>query len=79
MSDKIKTIEELGEDVCEYCPLEDNQKGVHCYGGEPVMCVGCCPQAYEAYLDDMMDTEEERHKDKVREIKKYMEDGDVDK
>lgn len=50
----MRTAEELGEELCNHCPLEKQQKGVHCYGGEPVFCVdsGCCEGAYEAYKED---------------------------
>lgn len=53
--------EELGEKLCNYCSLEDSQKGTHCYGGEPVMCVdsGCCVQAYENYLEEFEEANEE--------------------
>jgi hypothetical protein len=56
-----KSIEELEERLCDYCPLEDCQKGVHCYGGEPVMCIdsGCCPVAYASYLESEEDCEDE--------------------
>ncbi|GCD11739.1 hypothetical protein [Clostridium tagluense] len=51
---KPKSIEELNEELCEYCSLEESQNGVHCYGGEPVMCVdsNCCGKAYTNYLED---------------------------
>ena len=51
---KPLTFEEIGEELCGYCPLEDNQKGVHCYGGEPEICMdsGACEKAYENYLED---------------------------
>ena len=56
-SDKsaAKTMDELGEDLCKYCPLPENLHGVHCYGGEPVFCQdygGACEKAYQDYLDD---------------------------
>jgi len=53
--------EELGEQLCNYCPLEDSNKGVHCYGDLPVMCVdtGCCVQAYENYLEEFEEENEE--------------------
>jgi hypothetical protein len=63
--------EELGEQLCEYCPLEESEKGVHCYGGEPVMCVdsGCCKQAYENYLEEFEEENKEMDNlEKVREI-----------
>lgn len=44
----LKTVEELGDDLCTYCPLEDWQKGVR-FG---VMCEGRrCDDAYDAYLE----------------------------
>lgn len=47
-----KTVEELGEDLCNHCPLPPEMQGVHCYGGEPVMCEGRgCEEAYAAYLE----------------------------
>ena len=56
---KYKTIEELDEDLCHYCPLPEESQGVHCYGGLPVMCEGsCCPEAYQNYLEG--EGEEER-------------------
>lgn len=50
---KPKAQEELGEELCNYCSLEESQRGVHCYGGEPVMCweSGDCAKAYEAYIE----------------------------
>lgn len=48
----VKTIEELRdeEELCSYCPLPTELQGVHCYGGEPVMCEGrCCSEAYDNY------------------------------
>jgi len=45
---KILSEEELGEELCNYCPLEDNLKGVHCYGDNPIFCedYGTCAIAY---------------------------------
>ena len=48
-----KTQEELGDVLCKYCPLEESQKGAHCYGGVVTMCEGShCDDAYEAYLEE---------------------------
>lgn len=48
-----KKQNELDEELCEYCPLPDSQKGAHCYGGAVVMCEGShCDQAYEEYLSN---------------------------
>jgi hypothetical protein len=63
--------EELEDQLCEYCPLEESPKGVHCYGGEPVMCVdtGCCVQAYENYLEEFKEENKEMDNlEKVKEI-----------
>lgn len=50
---KPLTAEELGEKLCEYCPLEDVEKGTHNFGNGPVMCEGCsCTEAYEFYLEE---------------------------
>lgn len=56
MSDnKILSFDELGDELCSYCPLNENEKGVHCYGSYPVICAdsGCCEKAYQNYLDFM--------------------------
>lgn len=50
---KPKKQEELDTELCDFCPLPDEAKGVHCYGGNPVMCEGShCGEAYERYLED---------------------------
>jgi hypothetical protein len=53
--------EELESQLCNYCPLDESAKGVHCYGGEPVMCIdsGCCVQAYENYLEEFEEENKE--------------------
>jgi hypothetical protein len=45
------------EGLCNFCPLEDNVKGVHNYGNEPVFCVdsGACEAAKPALEDDCID------------------------
>lgn len=41
------------EAICDYCPLPERLRGVHCYGGEPVMCEGShCGNAMEAWEDE---------------------------
>jgi hypothetical protein len=41
-------------DLCNYCPLPEESRGVHCYGGEPVMCEGShCKEAGENYIEEM--------------------------
>ena len=45
---------EGSDKLCDYCPLPDECKGTHCYGGNPVMCEGRrCKEAAEAYLEEM--------------------------
>ena len=48
---KLKTQEELEEDLCEYCPLE--KKGVYSTpGGKSIGCEGShCDEAYSLYLE----------------------------
>lgn len=54
-----KELRELAgeEALCEiYCPLTDELKGVHCYGGAPVMCEGShCGEALEAWLEECIE------------------------
>lgn len=41
--------------MCEYCPLPDEVKGVHCYGGMPVMCEGThCHKAMEIWQEEFV-------------------------
>lgn len=56
----LKTKEELGEELCNYCELDDSEKGVHNYGNGPVMCFdsSCCDRAYERYIEEV-DVDEE--------------------
>lgn len=36
--------------LCDYCPLDDKFKGVHCYGGLPIMCEGQhCDTAFDRW------------------------------
>jgi hypothetical protein len=45
-------IEMLEDRLCPYCPLPDELKGVHCYGGQPVYCEGShCQEALEHWLE----------------------------
>lgn len=46
----------LEERLCDYCPLPDDLKGVHCYGGEPVMCEGShCGEALEYWKEEYVE------------------------
>ena len=53
--DEIQSM--LDTDLCEvYCPLPDHLKGVHCYGGQPIMCEGShCAEAVKAWKEDAVD------------------------
>ena len=54
MKSKVKTREELGGDVCNYCTLDDNERAVRNYGNGPIFCheSSLCDDAYQAYLDE---------------------------
>ena len=49
----IKTMEELGEELCNHCLLEESDRGTKSYGGEPSYCheSNYCDLAYDTYLD----------------------------
>lgn len=68
MNEQPLTLEELADQecLCYYCPIPEESQGVHCYGGEPVMCEGShCDEAYDYYLEEW----EEEHYNPKR--KKY--------
>ena len=52
---EIKFFEEMGEELCYYCPLEEQSRGVHNYAGDPFFCEdsGACQVAYDTYVDAM--------------------------
>lgn len=60
---KPKTEEELGEELCNYCELDHEARGVHFSPGSggPIFCSESpyCEKAYEAYLDDFEEDEDE--------------------
>ena len=54
-----KKFEDMDEDLCHYCPIPKEAQGVHCYGGEPIMCEGMhCNEAYENYLEECKEEDE---------------------
>lgn len=58
---KEELMLELGgeEEFCDCCPLPKEAQGVHCYGGDPVMCEGrYCPEALEEWLEQEADDDE---------------------
>ena len=58
-SSELFELVEDGE-LCNCCPLPKEVQGVHCYGGEPVMCEGkCCGDALEYWLEQEADSKEE--------------------
>lgn len=45
----MKTIEELGDELCNYCLLDEEERS--CTSSNPEGCGGCkCEEAYENYL-----------------------------
>ena len=50
----MKTKENLGDELCEFCPRDENRKGV--YGVPGGFSAGCegqnCDDAYECYLNE---------------------------
>lgn len=58
-SEGVDDIEpcEGSEMLCNFCPLDDSQKGVHNYGNGPVMCEGAhCEEAHEAWVENYIDS-----------------------
>lgn len=52
--DKIRDM--LEDNLCDYCPLPDEQKGAHCYGGQPVMCEGThCDEAIAMWKEGLVE------------------------
>lgn len=46
---------EDSENLCDYCPLPDEAKGVHCYGGAVQMCEGTrCNEAMVYWQEDFI-------------------------
>jgi len=60
MSKTPKTVEELEEELCNYCPIPEEGRGINNYGNGPVMCEGShCNDAYERYLEEFEEDEDE--------------------
>lgn len=52
-NEKLETMEDLDEHLCDYCPLPDGAKGAHLYPNGHYSCEGShCEEAYEAYLEE---------------------------
>ena len=56
--DKLKTPEELEDELCDYCPLPKGSNHMRCHGGEPYCCEGShCKEAYENYVEQYEERE----------------------
>ena len=65
---KIKSKDELGEELCDYCPLEEWKKGYTSMHS----CEGCrCDEAYQNYLDDEDDDDGFDHMHEVEKCYGY--------
>jgi hypothetical protein len=49
----IRSKEDLGDELCNFCPRDENKRGVYSLpGGFPSGCEGAnCCEAYENYLE----------------------------
>ena len=53
----MRTLEELSDELCKYCPLPDESKGTHGAPNGYTSCEGSrCKEAYEAYQDGCTET-----------------------
>lgn len=49
----LKTADDLSDDLCLYCPLDDDEKGIHGVPNGYISCEGrCCQEAYEMYIEE---------------------------
>lgn len=50
---KLKTADDLSDDLCLYCPLDDDEKGTHGVPNGYISCEGrYCQEAYEMYIEE---------------------------
>lgn len=53
MNHKLKTADDLSDDLCLYCPLDDDEKGTHGVPNGYISCEGrYCQEAYEMYIEE---------------------------
>lgn len=53
------TKEQLEEDLCNYCSIPKESRGIHLGPNGPYGCDGCrCDDAYERYLEQYEEEEE---------------------
>lgn len=65
--DDRKMMEELGERLCDFCPLEDWEKGSHLLPNGYSSCEGSrCEDALEHYLEE--NEMEEDYSNNVRKL-----------
>lgn len=49
----INNVDDLSDDLCLYCPLDDDEKGTHGVPNGYISCEGrCCQEAYEMYIEE---------------------------
>lgn len=49
----INNVDDLSDDLCLYCPLDDGEKGTHGVPNGYISCEGrCCQEAYEMYIEN---------------------------
>lgn len=49
----INNVDDLSDDLCLYCPLDDGEKGTHGVPNGYISCEGrCCQEAYEMYIEE---------------------------
>lgn len=66
-------MEELGERLCDFCPLEDWEKGSHLFPNGYSSCEGSrCENALEHYLE-----ESAMEEDNSNDIKKSSNENDT--
>ena len=65
---KIREKEEMGDDLCEYCPLENG--GVYLRGdGNSIGCEGSrCDDAYDLYVELMHEQEEKFYRQRFDKL-----------
>lgn len=57
--EKPLDMEELGEDLCKWCPLDEYLQGSKLHPNGHYSCEGCrCQEAYEQYLEDFSEKSE---------------------
>lgn len=51
----MRSMEDMGDELCDYCPIPDEAKGIHVTPNGYSACEGSrCPVAYERYKEECM-------------------------